>query len=352
MYSINSDSYKDVFVLPKDVALSHLRPAGKAQLKLLLCVFSHPGEALSVSELSKLTGVPRDEVADDMLYWIDAGFIASDTGAEAHVNEQAAKTAAPAVPAASAEPAVPAAASAVLPAPTPAKEDVRYLKPSISEVAQRTAESPEIASLFVMLQNELGRTIGYNAQTNILMLIDHYGLPADVVSMLFSYAKGVGRAGSMSYIMDMGKRWADDGVVTFDAAEAQIRKLENADRLWGEFKSRTGIDTPRPTKKQSEYLYTWTSVYGFDTDMIVEAYERAAEKKGRIDFSYMNGILTKWQKSGFRTLEDVKKSDAQRAAGAKRGRTPSPDAPPPSYDLDAIMESADNFDPTKTKNNN
>ena len=347
MYSIAPDSYKDVFVLPRAVANDHLRHAGKAQLKLLLCVFSHPGEDLSVDELSALTGVPRDEVADDMLYWLDAGFISTEAVVDRHVNEQSAKTAAQS---AAAAPAAPAVSEAPAAEPAPARLEERYTKPSISEVAQRTAESPEIASLFVMLQNELGRTIGYDAQTNILMLIDHYGLPVEVVSMLFSYAKSVGRAGSMSYVMNLGKRWAEDGVLTFAEAEAQIRKLENADRLWGEFKARTGIDTPRPTQRQSEYLFTWNSVYGFDADMIVAAYERAAEKKGRIDFSYMNGILTKWNKSGFRTLDDVKKADSERASGSKRKQAASPDAPPPSYDLDAIMESVDNFDPTKTKN--
>ena len=54
---------------------------------------------------------------------------------------------------------------------------------------------------------------------NVLMLIDFYGLPPEVVSILFSHAKVAGRAGGISYIMQLGRRWADDGVNSFELAE-------------------------------------------------------------------------------------------------------------------------------------
>ena len=70
MYNINPNAFRSVFVLPKAVADEHLRAAGKSQLKLLLCLFSHPGEDLTVTQLSGLTGVPKDEIDDDMLYYM------------------------------------------------------------------------------------------------------------------------------------------------------------------------------------------------------------------------------------------------------------------------------------------
>ncbi len=336
MYNINPNAYRSVFVLPKAVADEHLRAAGKSQLKLLLCLFSHPGEDLTVTQLSGLTGVPKDEIDDDMLYWIDAGLITAEDSGKTHLNEQAAKS----LPAVSAAPQEPQ--------PDASAPEIKYTKPTISEIAQRTSASPEIAALFEQLQKTLGKTLGYSIQSNVLMLIDFYGLPPEVVSILFSHAKVAGRAGGISYIMQLGRRWADDGVNSFELAEAEVRKLENSDRLWGEIRAGTGIETPRPTLKQAEYLYNWSEIMGFGTDMILLAYELAAEKKGKIDFNYMNGVLKRWNEAGIRTPDDAKAERENRAKERKQAQNTN-DAPPPSYDLDSIIQAAMDFDPTKTK---
>ncbi len=339
MYKINPNSYRSVFVLPKAVADEHLRLAGKSQLKLLLCLFSHAGEDLTVTELSKLTGVPKDEIDDDMLYWIDAGIVAAEDPDIPHINEQAARS----LPVIAPAPQIQTEAPESEPQP-----DIPYTKPTISEVAKRTSESPEIAALFDQLQSILGKTLGYSIQTNVLMLVDFYGLPPEVVSILFSHAKVAGRANGISYIMQLGKKWAKDGVDSFELAEAEIKKLENADRLWSEIRAGTGIETPRPTAKQSEFLYSWSETMGFGADMIILAYELAAEKKGKIDFNYMNGVLKRWNESGIRT-PDAAKAERENRANERRQSDKNGDTPPPSYDLDSIISAAMDFDPTKTK---
>ncbi|MCR5781646.1 MAG: DnaD domain protein [Clostridia bacterium] len=336
MYNINPNAYRSVFVLPKAIADDHLRAAGKSQLKLLLCLFSHPGEDLTVTEISRLTGVPKDEIDDDMLYWIDAGFITAEDSAKPHLNEQTAKS----------MPVI--EATQQKPEPAAKEPDISYAKPTLSEIAKRTSESPEITALFEQLQKTLGKTLGYSIQSNVLMLIDFYGLPPEVVSILFSHAKVAGRADGISYIMSLGKRWARDGITTFELAEEEVKKLESSDRLWDEIKIRTGIKNPRPTTKQSEFLYRWTQQMGFDTDMILLAYEIMAEETGKISFSYMNTVLTRWHDANISTPDMVKAENENKTNTRKKAKRDT-DAPPPSYDLDSIIQAAMDFDPTKTK---
>ena len=93
--------------------------------------------------------------------------------------------------------------------------------------------------------------------------------------------------------------------------------------------------------------------YGFDTEMIALAYERAVEKKGSIHFGYMNGILRSWHESGFKTTEDVERAEREFAGQQEQKRSPAAKKTkhetPPSYDAENVLRHSFSFDPTKTK---
>ena len=52
------------------------------------------------------------------------------------------------------------------------------------------------------------------------------------------------------------------------------------EKLFGELKTVTGISTPRPTQKQSDYLLSWMDM-GFSLEMHVRAYEETAGAHGQ-----------------------------------------------------------------------
>ena len=88
MYKVNPGSYASVFVLPTQVADKHLRMAGKAQLKVLLWLFRNPNTAFDLDVISRDTGIPKDEIDDAMLYWIDAGVVIKDGEAPVPVQQE------------------------------------------------------------------------------------------------------------------------------------------------------------------------------------------------------------------------------------------------------------------------
>lgn len=346
MYKVNPGSYASVFVLPTQIADKHLRMAGKAQLKVLLWLFRNPNTPFDLDVISRDTGIPRDEIDDAMLYWIDAGLVMKD--GEAPVPMQ------PEIVSASQQlrtekAALPTAEEPVIKPEKQEKEKPVIVKPSIKDIARRLDESSDVASMFNEVQEVFGRTLGYDGQSNLLILHDHYGLPAEVIVMLCSYAKTVGKQGAIAYIVQMGKSWAEEGITDFDSASHKIARMENAQNMWAEFKRLTGVENPRPTAKQAEFLEIWINDYSYNIDMIYHAYEKTVEKKGKISFSYMNGVLRSWFESGYKTIDDVERAAEEFANGIQKPATKTGSDKKPSYDIELAMKRSLAIDPTKTK---
>ncbi len=353
MYSINPASYSSVFVLPTEIADKHLRMAGKAQLKVLLWLYRNPTAEFDISVISRETGIPTDEIDDAMLYWIETGLITKNGEAPRvpqSVRPETAETTAQSKHNAfsvsgtenkeidkKSEPA--------------AEKEIVYVKPTVRDVSIRLSESPEISTLFNEVQEVFGRTLGHDGQANLLILHDHYGLSAEAIIMLCSYAKTIGKQGALSYIMHMGKSWAEQGITDFEAASRKIARLEATSSVWEEFKSLTGIENPRPTAKQSELLECWCGDYGYGTDMIYRAYEITVEKKGKISYGYMNGILSSWHSSGFKTVAETQVAAVEFAEGAKKSDKTVVDknTKKPSYDIELAMKNSLKLDPANTK---
>ena len=366
MYKVNPDSYASVFALPTEIADKHLRMAGKAQLKVLLWLYRNPAANADIAVISRDTGIPGDEIDDAMLYWIEAGLVVKN--GEKPQTEKSAETvfskesATEMLRKSMAVPSVPVKSREDTPSAEPKKQEkerATLVKPSIQDIARRMGESEEIRSMFNEAQDVFGRTLGYDAQSSLLILHDHYALPAEVIVMLCNYARNIGKHDSLAYIVRIGISWAENGINTFETASNKISRMENADRHWSDLRRVTGLENPKPTVKQSEFLEIWINDYGFDTEMIAFAYDRAVEKKGTISFSYMNGILRKWHEKGFRTVEEIERAEKEFADEAEKNRAAKTQqkAPaagkgnyaPPSFDVELALKRSLALDPTKTK---
>jgi len=348
MIKINSSVYSSVFVIPSAVADDHIRLAGAVQLKVILFIFRHASDNITPDDISSALGIPRADISDALAYWAQAGFI--------EYGEQ--PNAAPAPAETKAQPAeIPpiskATQTVTAPAPQPSAERVMppAVRPTHDEIAARVAESPEVRNLFFEAQRIFGRTIGYDTQSSLLYLMDHEGLPAEVIVMICGYAEANGKR-STRYIEKIGEDWAQREIDTFDKATNRIAELENVNVVWNELKNLIGLDTPKPTARQSEYISKWSCDYGFSTEMIYLAYERMTEKTGKINFKYMDKILSSWHTEGIKTKADVDESDArfrEKNASAKKKTTSAPQdgKSAASYDINKAFGSYDV--PTKTK---
>ncbi len=335
-YSVNPKLYRSTFGVPTEIVDEHLKMASKDQLMVLLWILKNCPDSADLYEMSeKLNIDPRDAI-DYLDYWLDKGVLASDGKFREKKPE-------PEYTAAKVKPETPVA-QVKTEAKTQTVEtqaDFEPSRPSSAEIAIRLEESPEIAHLFNDAQSKLGKTIGYDGQCTLLLLHDHYGLPASVLFMLIEYCVSVGKT-NYAYIKTVGKDWGLREVDTVEKAAEQIAALNSINRVWRALATNAGLSNTRPTTKQTPYLKRWITEYKYNDEMIIYAYEETINLIGKFRINYTDSILKTWSESGYKTPDDVEKgrimlteSTKKKAAKPVAAKEPERTA---SYDLDEFEE--------------
>lgn len=331
MYILSPDCYCAMFAVPASVADEYLTQASLEELKVLLWIFRNQSSGISVDALTGALGISADNVLCALDFWVSKGILQfqDERGnvrfipkaqAQKPAEEKKVNSPAPA-------PVVPKKA------PTTETEVPVLPKPTMEQIAARMQEDATVRSLMTQAQQILGRTIGLDMQTTLLTLFDTYGLQKEVILTLLQHLAEQGRA-STANIAKIGKIWFSREIETLDDANAYIQRISAVEKLFGELKTVTGISTPRPTQKQSEYLLSWLDM-GFSLEMLVRAYEETAERTGKISFNYMDRILKNWHNDGIKTPQDIENARKQ-TAKAKQEKAQQET----SFDLDAALRKA------------
>jgi len=309
-----------MFCVPDAVADEHLKLARELELKVLLWLCRH-GEHQGIEALAAWLGKPQGDLVNAVQFWIDRGVLFIDNEqATATANNEVTKKAQP------------------LPEIAPAR-------PNQAQILTRVNEDENLRALFAEADKILERTIGHEGQCMLLVLHDSFGLPSEVIYMLLRYCKQIGKTNN-AYVEAVGRDWGQREIDTLEKADAQIEQLKANLGLWNALKQRTGIQTPKPSSTQHEFLRRWSGEMGFDIEMIHLAYDEAAERTGKLSFSYMNKVLEGWHTAGTKTPAQAaaaKEQFRQKRAPAAQKKVPKGAAAPtghaPSFDLAAFEQS-------------
>lgn len=311
-YKFNPAVLGSMFAVPTQVTDNYIKLASASQLKTLLWICRHISEPIDASVISKEIGYKEGDVADALTVIAGWGVIADD-GFSAPV-----------------EPPKPT----VIEEPTKQLIEIEASKPTGEQIAARCKESPEILAMFSDVEKMLGKTLGNDSRSILLMMHDHYGLPIEVIYMLVDYCKSVGKSG-FSYISKVGKTWGEKEIDTIEKADEQIKQLNSCNKLWSEFATMAGIQNPRPSSSQSAYLRTWSIELKFGVEMIFLAYEEMLNHSSKISFPYMNKILMNWHSKGVKTPEDIdREKEEYRSKKAPQKKSSA------SYDIDEFNHRA------------
>ncbi|MDR3314844.1 MAG: DnaD domain protein [Oscillospiraceae bacterium] len=338
-YRINGADYqRGVFAVPNCVAEEYLRLAGGLSLKALLWMLRRGGEALDVEALAKALGQPTGEIIDALQYWIDRGLVLREDAEPGLAVQPTSILRQQPTPVAPPDVLQETPAAAIAAAPLP------QLRPTGTQIADRLEESPELRWLLSEeAPKKLERTIGYDGQSTLLMLHDTYGLPPEVIPMLLQYCVDAGKR-SYAYIEAVGQDWGRREIDSIEKADEQIAALKQSQSLWNELRRLTGLQAPKPTAAQSDYLRRWQKEFGFGIEMIHAAYEETAEHTGKFSFAYMHKVLQNWHAAGVKTPAEAAAQKHTAAAakprsGAKGGNKTTAPGAAPSYDLEEYERS-------------
>lgn len=285
-YIFNSAVLGSMFAVPAQVVDNYIKLASASQLKALLWICRHISEPIDATKISQEIGYSVGDVEDALTVIAGWGvLIGTDV------------TVTPAT--------VPSEKPKITEQPKHF-EEIAASKPSSEQIMTRCKEDPEILAMFSDIEKMLGKTLGYDSRSTLLMMHDHYGLPIEVIYMLVDYCKSVGKSG-FSYISKVGKTWGEKEIDTIEKADEQIKILNSCNKLWKEFAEMAGIQNPRPSSSQSAYLRTWSVELKFNVEMIYLAYEEMLNHSSKISFPYMNKILMNWHSKGIKTPDDIEK---------------------------------------------
>lgn len=323
-FMINPTKWNKSFAVPSEVVDDYIKLAGSVQLKVLLWMMRHSVEDRSIEDLSSAIGVSAPDCIDALNFWKETGILVSS---ESEIK---------------AEIVVPAE-KPVIKKETPKVNNTKILpeieavKPTVEQIVARGDESEEIRFLFQEAQMRLGKTIGHDGQAVLLMMHDAYGLPVEVIVTIIEYCVSVGKT-STSYIAKIGKDWGEREIDTLEKADEVISELKVSDEMWGEFRIRTGISTPRPTSAQMKYLNRWKNEFKFSMEMILLAYEETANNIQKMSFPYMDKILKNWFEEGLKTPHEVAKAKQERLSVISPVKTVSKPKKQSSYNIDEVLK--------------
>lgn len=340
-YKVNWDS-GGVFAVP-DAAAEALRLASGKALKVLIYMLKYRRLPDDPDEI----GVTAEDIDEALSYWSSVGVIYRSGNAPQAKSQPAAHEPVR-VLAPKPETAVPAAA---IPAAAPEKEVIRPRKSLLpTEIAERIAESQEIALLFKSAEGSLKRVLTFDDQRTILWIYDHLGMSADIIMMLIAYCCSVGRT-NMGYIEKAALDWNEKNIATHEQAENEILLMQKSFAFEGKVQSRLKMQN-KLTASQKKYIDEWARM-DMSVDLVELAYDKTVDATGKPAFQYMNKILVKWHDNNITDMqsaiefdERTKPSRGQAPRQAAQGRSTAAEKSAPSFDLSAIMEHARNSKPT------
>ena len=297
-YRVNLKALDNSFKVPNELADNFIKSANPKHIIVLLWALRHAETPKSADEIAEKLQIEKSVVREAIFYWIDNGFIIPE-GANVSAGAK--------------------------PKPAPKKESngaspshkLGSSMASDEEVLKRAEESAEFRYLLQKSQQVFGRTISKAERSMLLALMDYYGLPAEVILMLITYAVSAGRTGT-NYIQTVGISWAEEGINTLEAAENKIAQLNKTNKLWSAFQRQADIPLKNPTKKQEAFFTKWTGEWNMSIELIAYGYEKMIDAIDKPNYKYLGKMLGSWHEAGAYTIDKVEALEAENA-GKKKG---------------------------------
>ncbi len=320
---------QDVLVLPASV-LSCCADANDAAMRVLLWLASDLSLAEKPKQLAKLAECDPKSLKSILQFWKMYGVLSDET-----------------------EDAVAAMAKIAEPVHKIEKEktDEKSAQKETKTHLRRADELPnytsvEIAELLEkrasvrVLVDEAQQILGkiFNpTEVNILIgMLDYLGMSEDCVMLLLAHCKRIEKTG-MRAIERYAIVLADKGILSTDAMEEEIRRAELMHSFEGQVRTLFGMQKRSLTTRETKMLSAWLS-FGYDIDIVREAYEMTVNATNEASLPYANSILERWNSEGLHTLEEIRSAnEAEKAKkAAKKGSTELGN----SFDTDDFFEAA------------
>ena len=179
------------------------------------------------------------------------------------------------------------------------------------------------------IETLLARPLSPNEMSIYLNWQKEFGFSSELILILMEYCISKGKS-DPRYIEKVALSWHDMKITTVEQAQNLIKKNEDKWISIRKILTYLGINNMDIMKPQQDLIEKWLFIYKFSVDVILKACDVCFERLNRADFKYIDGILSKWHKNNFKTLEDIAINDNKRSNATKYQK--------PSYSNDKSLK--------------
>lgn len=201
------------------------------------------------------------------------------------------------------------------------------------EISSKTMDSTEFKSLVAEAQSILGKVLSTTELRTLFGIYDYLALPPEVIMMLISYClertrkrSGMGKLPTMRTIEREGYVWANREILTLEMAESHLQYLAKMESETGKIKQALGIHERELVPTERKYIENWIAL-GFTAEPLAMAYEKTVLKTGKLQWKYMNSIVSSWHSKNLHSIEEIQGGDKMPITGGYKpaGRANTPD---------------------------
>lgn len=174
----------------------------------------------------------------------------------------------------------------------------------------------KIKDMFQNIEKLIGRMLSSTEISMYLSWIDDFKFTPEVIILLVEYCKSKGKLDSR-YIEKVALNWHDENIISVDDAQKNIAQHEgkyNNYRLVLDF---LGLKENELMKPQQELLDKWFGQWGFSVEVVLEACKICSLRINEPNFSYIDGILSNWNKQGVKNIKDIANEGRKSGKGVK-----------------------------------
>ncbi len=261
------------FLIPALLVDRYINIASHIQLKVILWLLKNSEKTTDDTELSRYLDISVKELNDAILFWEKEGVLVKH-GERLSLNV--------------------------------GRITLTDTAPNYSGevIAQRIKDDKKLSFLLEKSEQIFSKLLSSNDIATLFSLYEWRGIAPDVILMVIEYCVSNGKKG-MRYIEKTAISWFEEGIDSLEKAENKIKDLQYKKTLEAKIVSIIGAGGRALTESEKKNIFTWTTDYNFDLDIIKRAYELTIEKSGKYGVSYMNTILRAWNEKGYKTLKEA-----------------------------------------------
>lgn len=339
-YSVSLSGWGRFFNVPCSVVDDYIKLASSQQLKVLLYILCN-GQKFTTEIISKETGVLPADVDDSIVFWCQNNVLKIQSIEQSNDEE---KNTIPAIKStieinASENDKI---ISTVLSSETVSPVSNKVLTTSHltpKQLDEIISSQPDLKELMLQSQEVLGRELTYYDSKNIVELFSDYGFPATSIILILEFCRTKGKTDSgIAYTKKLAKDWLEKDILSPGDVESEIIRQTELMKIENRLAKLMQIEG-RFSTKQKAVIREWVEK-NYSIELIMCAYDRCLDNIFKVEFNYINKILSSWKEKGITTVEAAEKEELPSFKNRKQAKNTVDEGKEHSYDLNEIEQFA------------